>query len=275
MSNLQIFVKMKRTYFLALLLCMCMVVLGVEDTLDEIAKVSITVQTDELDVVQFAGTNEDYIWSSKLQDMADHGHAAALNAVGYCYQFGNGCEKNLVKAVDYYERAAELGNHKALNNLGQCYEHGNIVEQDFKQAYLFYKKAAMAGHEQAMNNLAQCYMRGMGTPIDYYKARAWFEKTANSRGDRVAIVNTGYLYYKIGDDYDKAFKYLSKGAEMESPGATTWLAVCYMNGYGCKQDIPTAISLFEKVLTMPERLSNEEYDEIQDIIRKLKNHREE
>lgn len=261
---------MKKVFILSTLLCMSVVVFSNDDTLDAIDRVDITLQFEELDLVPICGLSAEYVWSPKLQKMADEGHAAALNAIGHCYQFGNGCEKNLTKAFDYYERAAEKGNHKALNNLGQCYENGLGVKQDNKQAYMFYKKAALAGHEIAMTNLAQCYMRGIGTPVDYYKARAWFEKTANSRGDRVAIVNTGFLYYQIGDDYEKAFKYLSKGAEMGSPGATKWLAACYAYGQGCKKDIPKAISLFEKVLVMPERLSDEEYENIREIIRELK-----
>lgn len=284
---------MWKSVFLIVLSMVSCALYAQDDTPEAIAKVSIVVQDDDillniednLDKVsnisdpkekkkkfrELMTTSTDYVWSPKMQKLADEGNAAAQNAIGYCLQFGKGCEIDLDKAVSYYKLAAEKGNHKALNNLGNCYEHGIIVEQDYKQAYILYKKAALAGHEMAMNNLAQCYMRGMGTKEDYYKARAWFEKTANSRGERVAIVNTGFLYYQIGDDYDKAFNYLTKGAEMGSPRATECLADCYKNGYGCKQDIPKAISLFEKVLTMPERLSEEEYAEIRRYIQELKN----
>lgn len=257
---------MRRLFFLLVVMSIIITTYA-QDTLDSIAKVHIVVQDDELELFLYVGEDGDYIWSEKLQKLADSGSSAAQNAIGFCFQYGRGCEKNLDKALSYFELAAEQGNHKALNNLGNCYEHGIIVQQDYKQAYMFYKKAALLGHEIAMNNLAQCYMRGNGTEVDYYKARAWFEKTANSRGDRVAIVNTGFLYYQIGDNYDKAFKYLSKGAEMGSPGATEWLAMCYGYGKGCKQDIPKAIKLLNKVLTMSERIKDpDEYEFIKEKI---------
>ena len=259
---------MKRNFILTLILVMSIFAMHAQDSLDSIARVHITVQVDELTVEQFANfITGEYVWCPKLQKMADEGNPAALHAVGCCYRSGSGCKKDEFEAFEYFSLAAEAGNHKALNNLGNCYEHGIGIEKDLHQAYLFYKKAALKGHEVAMSNLGQCYMRGMGTEVDYQKARAWFEKTANSRGDRVAIVNTGFLYFQIGDDYAKAFKYLTKGAEMGSPGATEWLAMCYGYGLGCEQDLPKAIGLLNKVLNMSERIKIPgEYDFIREKI---------
>ena len=39
---------MKKSFIFTILLCMCVTVFGVEDTLDEIANVTITVQDDEI-----------------------------------------------------------------------------------------------------------------------------------------------------------------------------------------------------------------------------------
>ena len=247
---------MKRLLISSIFCIMLLFAYG-QDSLEAIEKVHITVQEDDFllmmdDILDSISKipdknrarevfNElsaaDYAWSPNLQKKADEGNAAALNAVGYSYENGYGCRKDISVAFDYYERAAEAGNHKGMTNVGRFYEQGIVVEKDEKQAFLFYRKAALAGHEIAMNRLAQCYMRGIGTEVDYYKARAWFKKTADSRGDRVNIVNTGFLYYQIGDDYENAFKYLTIGAQMGSPGATEWLAMCYGYGQGCEQNI--------------------------------------
>lgn len=261
---------MKRKLIPLLYFSMHVCLLYAQDTLDSITRVHIVTQVDECSIAQFVDSfRGGYVWSPQLQKMADEGNPAALNAVGSCYQNASGLKKDVDLAFDYFMRAAEAGNHKALNNLGNCYEKGIGVEKDERQAFLFYKKAALKGHEIAMINLAQCYMRGTGTEVDDYKARAWFEKTAKSRGDRVSVVNTGFLYYQIGDDYKKAFEYLTKGSKMGSPSATLWLAMCYRNGQGCPQDISKSIELFKKVLNMPERLTDEEYDHINEIIAEL------
>lgn len=276
---------MKRLFIITILCSTLFLMAHSQDSIEAIEKVNITIQEDDFflglaDIVDSINRisdkerarevfkelfSTDYTWTPKLQKEANEGNAAALNAVGYCYEYGYGCTMDLSLAFDYYEQAAEAGSHKGMTNVGRFYEQGIVVEKDEKQAFLFYKKAALAGHEIAMNRLAQCYMRGIGTEVDYYKARAWFKKTADSRGDRVNIVNTGFLYYQIGDDYDNAFKYLSIGSEMGSPGATEWLAMCYAYGQGCKQDIPKAIELLNKVLTMPELINIPgEYDFIRE-----------
>ena len=41
----------------------------------------------------------------------------AINHVGYCYQNGKGCLKDLNKAFELYEKAANLGNSAGIYNI--------------------------------------------------------------------------------------------------------------------------------------------------------------
>ena len=51
-------------------------------------------------------------------------------------------QQSLKKAAILFEKAAKQGLPRAQNALGECYEHGEGVEQDYFQAVKWYKKAA-------------------------------------------------------------------------------------------------------------------------------------
>ena len=62
-------------------------------------------------------------------------------------------EKDLTRAVELYERAAELGVKEAHFNLGCLYAKGTDVEKDTAKAFRHYEAAAMCGHVSARHNL--------------------------------------------------------------------------------------------------------------------------
>ena len=85
-------------------------------------------------------------WYTKA---AEQGDAAAQFNLGICYDFGEGVEQDMQKAVEWYTKAAEQGNAKAQFNLGGCYKDGEGVEQDKQKAVEWYTKAAEQGYESA------------------------------------------------------------------------------------------------------------------------------
>jgi TPR repeat protein len=64
----------------------------------------------------------------------------------YCYEKGQGCDQNQTKAVEWYEKSANLGCSHAMHNLGNCYKNGRGVTKDVNQAREWYTKAAAQGH---------------------------------------------------------------------------------------------------------------------------------
>ena len=50
--------------------------------------------------------------------------------IGYSYLVGDGVEQDYGKALEWFERAAELGDAWAMNNIGLMYHYGDGVEQD-------------------------------------------------------------------------------------------------------------------------------------------------
>jgi TPR repeat protein len=61
--------------------------------------------------------------------------------------------KDLGKAAELYQKAADQGNANAQNNLGVSYENGQGVPKDLRKAAELYQKAADQGNQSAIGSL--------------------------------------------------------------------------------------------------------------------------
>ncbi|WP_121756247.1 tetratricopeptide repeat protein [Helicobacter felis] len=68
---------------------------------------------------------------------------------GYSYSQN----KEYGKALQYYQKAANMGNANAYSNLGVMYANGDGVGQDKEAARQYYKKACDLGDQQGCQNL--------------------------------------------------------------------------------------------------------------------------
>lgn len=91
--------------------------------------------------------------------LADAGDPEALFLLGKAYHFGLGTEVDLVKANDYYNRAAIRGSAKAFNNLGMMELDGEQVSGvDKRHAAWYFANAVMLGlRRPALLNYAETH----------------------------------------------------------------------------------------------------------------------
>ena len=101
--------------------------------------------------------NTENIIITGLQNSAEKGDAKAQTALGVRYEKGDGVEKNPVKAVSYYKKAAGQGHAEAQSRLGYCYANGIGVTPDEQTAFLWYQRAAEQGYAAAQFYLGYCY----------------------------------------------------------------------------------------------------------------------
>ncbi|EJK74433.1 hypothetical protein THAOC_03887 [Thalassiosira oceanica] len=88
-----------------------------------------------------------------IQKRFDAGDPMAIYFLGSQYRFGLlGLEKDVTRAVELYERAAELGVKVAHFNLGLLYHKGADVEKDTAKVIRHWEAAAMRGHVKARHN---------------------------------------------------------------------------------------------------------------------------
>jgi TPR repeat protein len=195
------------------------------------------------------GIERDYIKAVECYEKAaEQGYAPAQNGLGYCYQYGHGVSQSYEKAIECYIRAADQGYSKSQCNLGFCYKYGQGVPQDYEQAIDWFTKSAEQGYASAQNALGYCYQYGQGVLQDYKKAVEWYSKAANQNYDK-AQCNLGVCYYRghgVPQDYIKAVEWYTKAAERDYALAQYNLAVCYKNGQGVPRDLAKAMEWYTK-----------------------------
>ena len=89
-----------------------------------------------------------------IRKRVDKGDPNAIYTLGSLHEYGKcGLEKDVTRAVELYERAAEFGVKEAHFNLGSLYDEGTDVEKDMATASRHYEAAAMCGHVNSRHNL--------------------------------------------------------------------------------------------------------------------------
>lgn len=171
------------------------------------------------------------------------------NSIGDNYFFGkNGVNKNYVKAVRLYNKAAAQGYAPSESNLGWAYFSGKGVQQNYSKAVYWYKKAALQGYIQAEINLGAAYNHGKGVKINYSKAVYWF-KMASHKEIKIAgtFLGNAYFYGKgVPKNYTKAVYWYKKAAMKGFAPAENNLAYAYEHGLGVKQNYIKAAYWYKK-----------------------------
>ena len=122
---------------------------------------------------------------------ADKGDAWAQVDLGQIYLDGErGVNKDYIQAVRLFRKAVRKNDELAFFNLGLCYDFGKGVRQSDRLACKFYSKAALRGHVAAMCNLGAILVDYEGSQRD---GILWTRRAA-LRGDDKAQHNLGEWY---------------------------------------------------------------------------------
>ncbi|GES92816.1 kinase-like domain-containing protein [Rhizophagus clarus] len=111
----------------------------------------------------------------QYKKLTENGDIFATFCLASCYENGIGIEKDLGKALYFYqiaaENAVEISNGVAVKYLANCYNNKKEMEE-----------AAENGDERAMDYLAECYYTGNGIERNLEKAFYWCQKAAEKGG---------------------------------------------------------------------------------------------
>ncbi|GBC06319.1 hypothetical protein RclHR1_06770002 [Rhizophagus clarus] len=148
------------------------------------------------------------------QKAADLGNSMARLYLTNIYIYEN-CISNCDKAFKLSEKLAEEGIPNAINNLGYCYHWGFGTSTNYQKAFELYQKAADLGNMYGLYNIGWCYSIGAGFEFNEQKALESFQKAANSGYD-AAQCKLAFMYENgdvIEKDMDKAIYWYKKSAE--------------------------------------------------------------
>lgn len=100
---------------------------------------------------------------------AEQNHAEAQSRLGAYYEAADKPEE----ALRWLEKAAAQGHARATNKLASMHDFGQGVSKDGRKAVELYEKAADLGWPEAMWNLANIYGAGRYGPSDRDQACVW------------------------------------------------------------------------------------------------------
>jgi TPR repeat protein len=180
---------------------------------------------------------------------AEQGHLSAQRELGLCYLDGVGIEKNDVLAVEWIRKVAEKGFAPAQRTYGYCFYKGKGVERDLNKSIYWYRKAAEQEDAVAQRVLGVRYREGDGVEANSFKAVYWFKKAAE-QDDIVAMSNLGCHYVEgwgIKKDAINAMYWLTKAAERGHIWTQKYLGNLYEYGSELvEENIFLAIDWYKK-----------------------------
>lgn len=123
-----------------------------------------------------------------IRKSAKAGNAEKQYYLGYCYEVGQGVERDADQPAYWYGQAAQAGHAKAQYNYGRCYENGIGVDCDNERAYHWYSAAAKQDNPDAQNRLGDWFFIGKYVKKSYSKAHTWFEKADKTERDELLML---------------------------------------------------------------------------------------
>ncbi len=141
---------------------------------------------------------------------------------GYYYYTGKeGYPLNYNKALQCFQKAAELGVSAAMNYMGLFYERGELVNQNSRLAVDWFYRALQAdsGNAHAAYNLARMYYNGIGVAKDMVKAYEFSKATVDlGLGNTHSVYPqscylTGCILIEHYNNYNEAYPYFIDAAK--------------------------------------------------------------
>ena len=167
----------------------------------------------------------------------------ALSAVARCVESGLGTEKNSAKAMFLWQVAAEAGDPPALGRMGQAELEGHLRPANETAALPWLEKAAAASDPLGLWLLSRCYDSGLAGLTTNVEKMASLCSRAALNGQIDAMHRMGGLYATgrgLPTDPVAATGWYRLAADHGHLPALASLALCHLNGLGCRQNDRTA-----------------------------------
>ena len=146
---------------------------------------------------------------------AESGNALAQFDLGTMYVSGEGVQKNVGEAIQWYKKSADQGHPTPQFILGVIYMAGEIVPRDLVKAVHWFRKAAEHEHAGAQSKLGLLCSLGEGAPQNDIEAVYWYKKAAEQGfAEAQGYLAVMYMTGRGGlcQDYVEGYKWINLAA---------------------------------------------------------------
>ena len=199
-------------------------------------------------IIKLTGNKNSFIsLIKKMQPIKQPNELQQLCSLGFYYLYGINVDKNIGKALEYFESAAKRGDLTSMIYLGNIYFTGDFFSPNFEKSRKYFELASE--HEFSYSNLmlGRFYYLGLGVNVDYYKSLKYFEISSKQNNPN-ALNLLGNQYCRglgVEQDYDKARICYELAAKQRHPSALNNLGNIYFNGFGVDQNYNKAKEFYE------------------------------
>lgn len=187
-----------------------------------------------------------------LQESKTH-DPSLQTRIGELYLNGEGVEKDLHKALSFFENASDAGDEKGTVYLMHLYSAPkNIVPfEDDEAEFARHLEDAKKERPSAQYYIGMCYLLGICVEQNNKEAISLFTKAAE-KGAVFAQYRLGKLYAGcdgIEQNSALSFKWFLKAAEQGHLSAQRFVSRCYRKGVGVHQDLTAAFTWMNRAAT--------------------------
>ncbi len=163
-----------------------------------------------------------------------------LMAQAYRYYNGIGRPVNYTKALRLYLQIARQGDPRAQFVVGGMYYKGQGTEPDHRLGFFWLLKADEQGvsSPESLSIIGTMYLQGIGVPQNYQEAWEYLKRAADL-GDVTAKKNLAYMYYNglTGKpDYEQALQLYKEAAFLGDEVSQSNVGMMYAEGMGAGVD---------------------------------------
>jgi TPR repeat protein len=162
-------------------------------------------------------------------------------------QNGDGVGQDLIKAIDYFDLAANQGFPEAQYRCGICLLTDLTIDRNIADGIRFLKHSAENGSPNGQFVVACMSEHGIGIPFDLITAAKYYEGCSNH--SPAASVCCGWCLQTgrgIPIDFTVAAEFFKRAADLDDVEAMNSFACCLEQGQGVDADIDQAILYYQK-----------------------------
>lgn len=167
-----------------------------------------------------------------------HGHAESGYRAALCYEFGWGCRKDPLKAVQFYRQSASKTHPGAMTRLGRACLSGDLGLNKYREGLKWLKRATESADQQyntAPYHLGLLYETGYGDDVfkdESYAAQLYTQAADLGHPEASYKLGDAYEHGKLSCPRDPALSvhFYTGAAQKGHPAAMMALCAWYMVG---------------------------------------------